>query len=162
MGAARILAVVGLLAATLLALRATLPADDLAIEPIQVVGEVPAPGWYLLENATLHGAIQAAGGDPTAWPDLPLASGWRVVIQNGDVRLEPSGEDLVFGLPLNLNRADAQALQALPGIGGVLSEAVVKYRESQGPFMAIDDLESVPGIGPARLEALRPFLTVEP
>ncbi len=157
-----VLAVVILLGAVLLAVRSVLPLGEVPIEPIQVVGDVPEPGWYLLESLTLHQAVSAAGGDPAPWPDLPLLPGWRVVLEDGEVRLEPSGKELVFGLPLDLNRSDVAALQVLPGLGAVLANAVVAHREEHGPFLSVEDLLDVPGIGPARLEALRPFVAVSP
>jgi competence ComEA-like helix-hairpin-helix protein len=162
LGAARVLGVTILLAGTLFAVRAMLPVGEVAPEPIQVVGEVPAPGWYLLERPTLHHALAAAGADPEPWPDLPVAAGWRVVVGDGDVHLEPSDEDLVFGLPLDLNRAGRASLEALPGVGPTLADAVVEHRETHGAFGSVDALEGVKGIGPGRLEALRPFVTVGP
>ena len=54
LGAARILGVLVLLGVVLLSFRASLPAPDAALEPIQVVGDVPSPGWYLLDEASLH------------------------------------------------------------------------------------------------------------
>ncbi len=151
-----------LLAATLVAVRGFLPEGEQSPEPVQVVGEVPAPGWYLLERPTLHHALAAAGADPAPWPDLPVAVGWRVVVAGGEVHLEPSDEDLVLGLPLDLNRADRAALEALPGVGPTLADAVVTHREAHGPFESVEALEEVRGIGPGRSAVLRPFVTVTP
>ena len=61
---------------------------------------------------------------------------------------------------LNLNRANAAALEALPGIGPVLAERIVNDRESHGPFRTVDELDRVSGVGPAVLERMRPLLTV--
>ncbi len=51
---------------------------------------------------------------------------------------------------LDINRADAEALQALPGIGPTLARRIVAYREAHGPFRASGDLLRVPGIGAKR------------
>jgi len=66
--------------------------------------------------------------------------------------------------PINVNTADAEALQALPGIGPGLAERIVTDRETHGPFRRTEDLLRVPGIGPKRWERIRPLvrLTEEP
>jgi competence protein ComEA len=56
---------------------------------------------------------------------------------------------------VDLNRADAAELETLPGVGPVLADRIVAYREANGPFSTIEDLLSVPGIGEAKLEAMR-------
>jgi len=65
---------------------------------------------------------------------------------------EPSARD-VLPRPtnghVNPNRADAKALARLPGIGPHLAEAIVRYRETHGPFRRLADLERVPEIGRA-------------
>ena len=65
------------------------------------------------------------------------------------------------GYLIDLNRADAQTLDMLPGIGEVLSARIVAYREENGDFASVDALDDVPGIGPATMESLRRFLTAE-
>ncbi|MGE5849415.1 MAG: ComEA family DNA-binding protein [Candidatus Methylomirabilota bacterium] len=62
--------------------------------------------------------------------------------------------------PLNLNTADAEALQTLPGVGPALAERIVAYRWEHGPFQAVEDLLQVPGIGPRRWERIRPIVRV--
>jgi len=66
----------------------------------------------------------------------------------------PSGAArLLFGLPLDVNRADARSLDALPGIGAARAAALVQAR----PFCSLEELVRVPGLGPAtraRLAAL--------
>jgi competence protein ComEA len=61
---------------------------------------------------------------------------------------------------VNVNTADAAALETLPGIGEVLAGAIIQYRTEHGPFRSVDELEDVSGIGPATLEKLRPLVTV--
>ncbi len=58
--------------------------------------------------------------------------------------------------PLDLNTADAEALQALPGVGPTLAERIVADRDAHGPFRTPEDLLRVPGIGPKRWERIRP------
>jgi competence protein ComEA len=61
---------------------------------------------------------------------------------------------------VDLNSADAAALDALPGIGPVLAQRVVDHRERTGPFSSVDELVSVSGIGPAVLADIRDLVTV--
>ncbi len=62
--------------------------------------------------------------------------------------------------PININTATAAQLEALDGIGPVLAQRIVAYREQNGPFTTVDDLDAVPGIGPKRLAAIRDRCTV--
>lgn len=64
------------------------------------------------------------------------------------------------GEKLDLNRATVAELDALPGIGPSKAAAIVKYREENGPFRAVEDLLDVPGIGPALLEQIRDRVVV--
>jgi competence protein ComEA len=62
---------------------------------------------------------------------------------------------------LNLNSATAGELETLPGIGPGLAQSIVEYRESHGPFAAVEDLLLVPGIGPSRLALIRELVRVD-
>ena len=62
---------------------------------------------------------------------------------------------------LNVNAAPAEDLENLPGIGPVLAEAIVTYREEHGPFEEIEELKDVYGIGEVKLEEMRPYLRLE-
>lgn len=63
--------------------------------------------------------------------------------------------------PLDLNRATAQELTTLPGIGEVLAQRIVDYREAHGPFRAWRSSLQVEGLGEGKLEKLRELVTVE-
>ncbi len=58
---------------------------------------------------------------------------------------------------VSLHSATQEEWEALPGIGPALARQIVQYRQSQ-PFAAIEDLLKVPGIGPKKLEKIRPYL----
>lgn len=62
---------------------------------------------------------------------------------------------------LELNRASADALSGLPGIGPKLAQRIVAYRDAHGPFRQVEDLRRVPGIGPKIFEKVRHFVYVE-
>ena len=62
--------------------------------------------------------------------------------------------------PVDLNTATAEQLEALPGVGPATSKAILAYRASHGRFRSVTELLEVPGIGPTKLEALRPLVKV--
>ncbi len=69
---------------------------------------------------------------------------------------------LLLGLPIPLATAGAGDLQALPGIGPVRAAAIVADRERRGAVDRVEELERVPGIGPATLGRLRGLVTAGP
>lgn len=62
---------------------------------------------------------------------------------------------------INVNSAGAERLQELPGVGSTIAERIIAYREENGPFQEIPELLNVRGIGEARLENIRPYITLE-
>jgi competence protein ComEA len=133
-----------------------------AVAESQVV-ELP-PGSMILD------ALDAAGG-ATADADLealnlaaPLSDNQHVAVPTRCATVqETSAVDGVdSSAPININTATAEKLQALPSIGVTRAQAIVTYREAHGPFQQIDDILSVPGIGPVIFEQIAPFITVGP
>jgi competence protein ComEA len=64
--------------------------------------------------------------------------------------------------PVNINTATAAELEALSGVGPKTAEAIVEYREANGPFESIEDIVNVPGIGEGTFEKIRDEITVGP
>lgn len=62
---------------------------------------------------------------------------------------------------VNINTADREELDTLPGIGPTLAERIIQYRKQNGPFTYIEQLKSVSGIGNKTFERLREYITVE-
>lgn len=86
------------------------------------------------------------------------------------VRCEPSQTRMnairgparrLFGLPIELNCADARTFETLDRIGSVRARQIVEER-ARGPFERVDDLLRVHGIGPKTLEDLRPAVAANP
>ena len=63
---------------------------------------------------------------------------------------------------IDINSADATQLESLPGIGPAKAKAIVDYRTQNGPFQSTADLEKVPGIGPKSMQQLSPLIMVKP
>ena len=67
---------------------------------------------------------------------------------------------LLFGMPVNLNLADIDDLTALTGIGAKTAQAIVKFREENGPFKTTEELMNVRGIGRKKFEKIKDKLTI--
>ncbi len=62
---------------------------------------------------------------------------------------------------ININTADVDELQSLPGIGEVLAQRIIERRESVGPYGSVEELLEVKGIGPSKLEGFRSQVIIE-
>jgi competence protein ComEA len=137
---------------------------------VHVAGEVRRPGVYRVgAGARAVEAIRRAGG-PTRRADLsalnlaaPLQDGQQVLIPARAPRGGGSGGTGGGGVgqegPISLSSATEEDLDRLDGIGPTLAARIVEWRRAHGGFASIDQLLDVPGIGPARLEALRAQVT---
>jgi competence ComEA-like helix-hairpin-helix protein len=65
---------------------------------------------------------------------------------------------LALGLAIDVNAASTAELESIPGIGPTRAAAIVADRDRDGPFADVDALERVKGIGPATLDAIRPYV----
>jgi len=61
---------------------------------------------------------------------------------------------------VDLNRASADELTTLPGVGPVLAQRMVEWRKAHGRYRSVEDLQGVKGIGKKRMEQLRPLVMV--
>ena len=62
--------------------------------------------------------------------------------------------------PININTAEKEAFLALPGIGEVLADRILAYRDSHGSFASVEGLMNVEGIGEKRMEEILDFITI--
>jgi competence protein ComEA len=141
---------------------------------VAVSGKVRRPGLVRLPaGARVADAIEAAGG-ALRGTDLStvnlarrLADGELIVVglPMPSASAEPAGGgsgggDGGSGGLINLNTATLDQLQTLPGIGPVLAQRIVDFREQHGGFGSVADLRKVTGIGDARFSELKDRVTV--
>jgi competence protein ComEA len=65
------------------------------------------------------------------------------------------------GGKINVNKASVEELSTLPRVGPVMAQRIVAWRKDHGPFLSVDDLDAIEGIGPKLMESLRPLVTVQ-
>lgn len=156
-----------------LAAPAAVPATTTLV--VHVAGAVVDPGVHELPaGSRVDDAIAAAGG-LTLDADggrinlaAPVTDGERIYVPKVGEEAPPvvvgssprGGSPGSTGGVVNLNQADAAALDALPGIGPATATAIVEHRDRIGRFTSVDQLLDVRGIGEAKLEQLRPLVTV--
>ncbi len=126
---------------------------------VHVVGAVRHPGVVTVPSGSRAVDAVAAAGGAAEDADLagvnlarPLSDGEQVVVPAAGDPSVPAGGSA--GGALDLNSADAGALEALPRIGPVLAERIVAWRTEHGRFSSVAELAEVPGIGPTLLAAL--------
>lgn len=124
---------------------------------VYITGAVARPGVYTLrEGDRLAEALEAAGG-PTSRADLAAVNLARPLEDGAHYHIPARGETAAL---IDLNSADLAQLMSIRGIGEALARAIIRYRQEHGPFLSVEDLLKVPGIGPATLEKVRPYVTV--
>ncbi len=141
---------------------------------VDIGGEVMKPGVYEVSDGTrLFEVIDKAGG-LTEDADIDginraetVQDGQKIMIgrhgENPDENRDSysannvtdSGEGKV-----NINTADAAALQTIPGIGPSKADRIIEYRESEGKFNEIDDIKNISGIGNKTFESIKEYITV--
>ena len=149
---------------------------------VHVSGAVANPGVYPLSRlARVRDALLAAGG---ALPKADLdAVNLAAFVEDGARIWVPwkaeAGASPVAGHdgqpapafttqpppaslpgPIDLNSASQSQLESLPGIGPVIAGRIVAYRQANGPFLNVEDLLGVTGIGPSILEKIEGLVTV--
>ena len=126
---------------------------------VHVSGAVVRPGLVTVSaTARIADAISGAGGAEIGADlgGLNLAAevrdGDQIVVPQMGVTDSPGASS---DRGIDLNRATAVELEALPGVGPVLAGRIVAYRDLNGPYGAVEDLLDVGGIGEAKLAAMR-------
>lgn len=139
---------------------------------IDIKGEVKKPGVYSLEpNARIHEAVLLAGGLTEAADEKALNLAAILVDQQmiyvpnkeeTEVIMHPQIQEVsaADSTQININTATISQLQELSGIGEKKAQAIIDYREENGPFASVEDLTEVSGIGEKTVEKLKPSITI--
>jgi competence protein ComEA len=136
---------------------------------VDVAGAVVNPGVYSLpQNARVVEAIKAAGGLKKG-ADTSDINQARILKDGEQIYVYPAALSGNGGVsrpavrkngPIMINRATVKDFESLDGIGPVLANRIVSYRKSNGPFIAIEDLLKVPGIGQSKFAQFKEKLRV--
>ena len=116
---------------------------------IYIGGAISNPGFYPFTSEDSLEALIQAGGGITGSADLNRLE--LYVPQLGEEE-QPQ--------KIDINRAEAWLLEALPGIGEVKAQAIIDYRELNGLFSNTNDLTKVSGIGTTTYEEIKHLITV--
>ncbi|CYU57250.1 TPA: helix-hairpin-helix domain-containing protein [Streptococcus suis] len=144
---------------------------------VDVKGAVEKPGLYTLEaGARVNDAVEAAGGltsqaDPKSINLAQKLSDEAVVyVASKDENISvvasttassAMSQDEKNTSLVNLNTATEADLQTISGIGAKRAADIIAYREANGGFKSVDDLNNVSGIGDKTMESIRPYVTVD-
>lgn len=144
---------------------------------VDVKGAVRKPGLYTLPaHSRVNDAVQAAGGlseaaDPKSINLAQKVTDEAVIyvaakdegisVLPAATSASPASDTSSGKALINLNTATESDLQTISGIGAKRAADIIAYRDSQGGFQSVDELNNVSGIGDKTLENIRPYVTVD-
>jgi len=145
-----------------------------AVAVVDAAGAVLHPGLVRVPEGSRVADVVAAAGGATPDGDLDQLNLAAKVGDGDRVRVPRKGETSPSGsgvgsaglstggspAPVDLNTATPDQLDALPGVGPATAAAILGYRRQHGRFRSVQDLLQIAGIGPAKLDRLRPLLRV--
>ena len=143
---------------------------------VYVSGAVRRPDVYELPPGTIIRDALAAAGGATSDADLDCINLALEVRDQQQVYVPRRGEASppspgasgganareTTGVKVNINTATAAELETLPRIGPTMAQRIVEYRQANGPFKTVEDIQNVPGIGPTTFAGLKDLITVGP
>ena len=130
---------------------------------IDVTGAVNNPGVYTLAaNSRVIDAIKAAG-DSAPGADLSTINLARVLSDGEQIYVDATivnsagvrVSKITRNGPININRATLAQFDSLDGIGPVIAKRIIEYRKVNGPFVTVEDLQKVSGIGVAKFANIK-------
>ena len=146
--------------------------EKIMVMMADIKGAVVNPGVYKInEGGRVVDLIELAGG--LAEDADAAAINFALYVQDEMAIYVPRiGENVNAVLPVqvgetagngtvNLNSAQSSELQTLPGIGAAKAEAIIEYRETNGPYKSIEDLKEISGIGDKTFEKLKDLISVK-
>ena len=135
------------------------PLEEPKLIQVEIAGEIHMPGVYeVISGTTLDQLIEYALGT-TMYADLSSINGSTLLIANVKYIIQ-SKSSINEKAKININQADLESLMGLPGIGKVTAQKIIDYRVKEGPFMRIEDIQMVSGIGVQTFEQIKTFITI--
>lgn len=140
---------------------------------VDVIGAVQQPGVVELDPAARVAAAIAGAGGLAPDADREAINFAAHVADGAQIRVPRVGEappaaqaaaaaGATSGGLIDINHADAAALDGITGIGPATAQAIIEYRTSHGGFKAIDEIDEVKGIGPSLFAQIKDHITVTP
>ena len=135
---------------------------------VDVTGAVNTPGVYTLTaSSRVIDAIKAAGGSAPG-ADLSTINLARVLADGEQIYVDAAVTNskgvrvstTKRSGPININRATVGDFDSLDGIGPVIANRIVSYRKTHGPFITVEDLQKVSGIGAAKFAQIKSKIRV--
>lgn len=80
--------------------------------------------------------------------------------KTADKHTDSAEDDYIIADKIDLNTATIDVLTMLPGIGETYAQRIIDYREQNGPYKSVDDLQNVEGFGPKRVDSIRKYICV--
>ena len=151
------------------AVEITLPTSTpVADVKVYVTGAIDKPGVYqIVDGARLAEVIEAAGGASTDADLAAINLAVRVLDEDhwhvprvGEAPPPTTVQRASGDAKIDINSASAEDLEELPQIGEVRARDIVEFRAANGPFVEIDGLLEVSGIGPRTLDTIRELIEV--
>lgn len=152
------------------------PSPSPEVIVVDVSGWVKKPGVYeFTDGDRIVDAVDQAGGARKgallSGLNLaqPLTDGQQILVpepikksDSATAATSTTGETGTSAatIQVNINSADLTGLETLNGIGEVIGQAIIDYREKNGPFKTIDEIQNVSGIGPVTFADIKSDITV--
>ena len=147
---------------------------------VHITGEITSPGLYELDQGSRINDLILLSGGQSENADLnkvnlayELSDGEKIYIpsifdedtayiyNDAGENVSEKNQDFSNNTKIDINKATAEDLQKISGIGPSLAEKITNYRNSNGKFSSIEELKNISGIGNKKFESIKEYITVK-
>ena len=147
---------------------------------VHITGEITSPGLYELDQGSRINDLILLSGGQSENADLnkvnlayELSDGEKIYIpsifdedtayiyNDAGENVSEKNQDFSNNTKIDINKATAEDLQKISGIGPSLAEKITNYRNSNGKFSSIEELKNISGIGDKKFESIKEYITVK-